>query len=70
MKFTVVPEPEPQAGGYSVHVPVLPGRHSQGDSREEALANIKEAIELYIDYLRDRGEPIPREEVETVEVAA
>lgn len=69
MRFTVILEPEPQAGGYSVHVAALPGCHSQGETREEALANIKEAIELYISYLKDRGEPIPQEETETVEVA-
>ncbi len=70
MRFTVVLEPEPEAGGYSVHVPALPGCHSQGDTRDEALANIKEAIELYISYRRDHGQPIPQEEVAVVEVAA
>lgn len=36
-------------GGYSVWVPALPGCCSQGDNFEEALANIKEAIELYLE---------------------
>ncbi|MEK7480736.1 MAG: type II toxin-antitoxin system HicB family antitoxin [Patescibacteria group bacterium] len=36
-------------GGYSVSVPVLPGCFSQGDTFEEAVKNIKEAIELYIE---------------------
>ena len=70
MKFTVVLERELEAGGYSVHVPALPGCHSQGETRDEALDNIKEAIELYISYLRDKGEPIPQEDVVSVEVAA
>ncbi len=40
-------------GGYTVTVPVLPGCISEGDSREEALANIKEAIELYLEPTED-----------------
>ena len=44
MKLTVVLEPSDE-GGYSVFVPTLPGCISQGDSREEALTNIREAIE-------------------------
>jgi predicted RNase H-like HicB family nuclease len=44
----------PGEDGYFVaEVPSLPGCISQGKSREEALANIKEAIELYIDALRE-----------------
>ena len=44
--FTVVLEPEADDGGYSVHCPALPGCHSQGETRSEAPANIKEAIQL------------------------
>ena len=44
--FKVVLEPN-ESGGYTVYVPLLPGCISEGDTREEALANIKEAIELY-----------------------
>lgn len=40
---------EENEGGYSVWVPALPGCCSQGDNFEEALANIKEAIELYLE---------------------
>ena len=70
--FRVILEPN-EAGGYTVMVPVLPGCISEGDTKEEALANIKEAIELYIESLQADGEPIPTEEAveETVvEVAA
>jgi antitoxin HicB len=62
-----------ESGGYTVSVPLLPGCISEGDNREEALANIKEAIELYIESLQSDGEPIPTEEsIEEamVEVAA
>ncbi len=48
MKVTVVLEPS-EEGGYTVFVPNLPGCISQGDTREEALGNIREAIELYLE---------------------
>jgi predicted RNase H-like HicB family nuclease len=48
MKFKVVLHKE-AVGGYSVEVPALPGCFSEGDTLEEALANIKEAIECYLD---------------------
>lgn len=60
MKYTVVLEQEAD-GGYVVSVPALPGCNSQGDTLEDALANIREAAEMYIQYYRDIGEPIPRE---------
>ncbi|MBI2873419.1 MAG: type II toxin-antitoxin system HicB family antitoxin [Chloroflexi bacterium] len=59
-QFTVVIERD-EDGMYVVSVPALPGCHTQGGSREEALENIREAIRLYIDALRDLGEPIPVE---------
>lgn len=48
MKLKVVLEPS-EEGGYTVYVPSLPGCLSEGDSKEEALANIREAIELYLE---------------------
>lgn len=48
MKLHVVLELSDE-GGYTVFVPSLPGCISEGDSEEEALANIKEAIELYLE---------------------
>ena len=48
MKFKVVLE-EAEEGGYVVYVPSLPGCVSQGETKEEALENIKEAIEVYLD---------------------
>ncbi len=51
-------------------VPSLPGCISQGETRDEALANIHEAIELYVEVLRERGEVVPDDRVEMVEVAA
>jgi predicted RNase H-like HicB family nuclease len=61
----------PGEDGYIVaEVPSLPGCMSQGKSRDEALANVREAISLHEDVLRERGEPIPDDQVEIVEVAA
>jgi predicted RNase H-like HicB family nuclease len=48
-------------GGYTVEVPSLPGCISEGDTIEEALNNIKEAIELYLEVLQEEGRPIPEE---------
>lgn len=49
-------------GGYTATVPALPGCISEGDTKEEALANIKEAIEGYIESLMADGEPLPSDE--------
>ena len=48
MQLKVVLEPQ-EEGGFTVSVPSLPGCISEGDSKEEALRNIKEAIELYLE---------------------
>ena len=52
MKLKVVLEPS-EGGGYTVYFPSLPGCISEGDSREEALTNIREAIELYLEPIED-----------------
>ncbi|MEH1802199.1 type II toxin-antitoxin system HicB family antitoxin [Nostoc sp.] len=52
MKLKVVLEPSDE-GGYTVHVPSLPGCISEGETVEEALQNIQEAIELYLEPLED-----------------
>jgi predicted RNase H-like HicB family nuclease len=55
--YTVIFEKEAD-GGYHAFCPVLKGCHSQGDNFEETLANITEAMELYIDSLLEDQEPI------------
>jgi predicted RNase H-like HicB family nuclease len=61
----------PGEDGYVVvEVPSLPGCVSQGKTREEALANIQEAIALHVEVLQERGEQVPDDHVEMVEVAA
>ncbi len=52
MKLRVVLEPSDE-GGYTAIVPALPGCVSEGDTRDEALANIREAIELYLEPVDD-----------------
>lgn len=61
----------PGEDGYVIaEVPSLPGCVSQGKTRDEALMNIQEAIALHIEVLQERGEPLPDDQVEMVEVAA
>jgi predicted RNase H-like HicB family nuclease len=52
MNVKVVLEPSDE-GGYTVLVPALPGCVSEGDTKEEALKNIREAIELYLEPVED-----------------
>ena len=58
LDFKVLLEPD-ETGGYVVICPSLQGCYSQGETIEKALANIREAIQLCLDDLRDRGEPLP-----------
>jgi len=53
--YTVVLSPDPNMGGYSVSVPAMPGAVSQGDSRDEALANIRESMEGWLEVAHERG---------------
>lgn len=52
MRLKVILEPSDE-GGYTVYVPSLPGCISEGDTREEALKNILEAIDLYLEPVED-----------------
>ncbi len=65
LKYTVVLEPA-EDGGYVVSVPSLPGCMSQGETVEEALRMIKDAISGYIFVLKKQGEEIPNEPEETI----
>jgi predicted RNase H-like HicB family nuclease len=55
-------------GYFVAEVPSLPGCISQGRTREEAIANIKEAIELYIEVLQEQGKPVPDDYLAPLEV--
>lgn len=52
IEFVFAPQEE---GGYHVYAPDLPGLHTQGETVEEAELNAKEALELYVDGLREEG---------------
>ena len=62
MKFKIVLEPSDE-GGYTALVPSLPGCISEGNTREEALANIREAIELYLEPVDDDLLTLPQAEI-------
>ncbi|MDI6894579.1 MAG: type II toxin-antitoxin system HicB family antitoxin [Bacillota bacterium] len=62
-RFKVLLEWNEEGGGYTVTVPALPGCLSEGDTVEEALGNIREAIEGYLEALRKQGRAVPSEDV-------
>jgi predicted RNase H-like HicB family nuclease len=68
--FTVVLERDPE-GGFHASCPTLKGCHSEGDTLDEAVANVREAIELYLESMAAKGEAIPVEDllIKPVEVA-
>jgi predicted RNase H-like HicB family nuclease len=69
VKFRVIIEPD-EDGVFVAECPTLPGCISQGVTREEALANIKDAISGYLASLKKHGEPVPLPiSEEAVEVA-
>jgi len=61
LSYRVLLRKEPE-GGYTVTVPSLPGCVTYGDTIEEAIDMAKEAIELYIESLKEHSEEIPTEE--------
>ncbi len=72
--YTIILEPDPEEGGYTVTVPALPGCVTQGDTLEEAIAMAKDAIGLYLESLIADDEAIPEErerpQAITIKVAA
>jgi antitoxin HicB len=69
-EYDVVLIPEDE-GGFSVSVLALPGCASQGETREEALAMVREAIEGYLESLLAHDDPVPRPiEIERVTITA
>jgi antitoxin HicB len=65
LSYRILLKKEPE-GGYTVVVPSLPGCVTYGDTIEESITMAKEAIELYIESLKEHNEKIPTEE-ETLE---
>ena len=59
--YTIILEPDPDEGGYTVTVPALPGCVTQGETIEEAITMAKDAIRLYIETLTENGEEVHEE---------
>ncbi len=60
MEYTVVLRKAPD-GFFIASCPLIPEAHAQGETDAECLANIKEVLELCLEYRKERGEEIPRE---------
>lgn len=58
MRYTALFEAEAD-GGYHASCPALPGCHSEGDTLDEAIVNLREAMSVYIQSLQAHGEPVP-----------
>lgn len=67
MKFHITLQREPQ-GGYVVRCLGLPGAMSQGETEQEAAANVKDAILTILDMIRQQGESVPSEPAEIREL--
>ncbi len=61
-RFRVVLEKEKE-GGFHVFCPALPGCHTQGETTDEAIQNIREAIQLYVESLVKDGQPVPEDDM-------
>jgi predicted RNase H-like HicB family nuclease len=64
LRYNAIFDPA-EEGGFTVTVPKLPGLVSEGDTYEKALDNVKDAIEGYIEILRENGEFIPEPDKKT-----
>jgi predicted RNase H-like HicB family nuclease len=58
VKSRILIEPD-EDGIFAAICPSLPGCHSQGATRAEAMVNIREAVDVYLESLREHGDPIP-----------
>lgn len=65
LKYTAIFEPA-EEGGYIVSVPALSGCATQGETFEDAIYMIKDAIQLYLSVLKEDGEEIPQEKEDIV----
>ena len=65
LEYTAIFEPA-EEGGYVVSVPALPGCVTEGETFEEASAMIKDAVEGYVQVLKEEGQEIPQEKPDVV----
>ncbi|VVB97371.1 HicB_like antitoxin of bacterial toxin-antitoxin system [uncultured archaeon] len=70
MKYTIILEKE-EEGGYSAQCLEIPGAISQGETKEEALRNVKEAIELVLEVIHEEAKALGKgAEISAVEISA
>lgn len=62
MRYTAILEAQSD-GGYYASCPALPGCHSEGDTLDETIDNIREAIVVYLESLQAHGEALPVEDI-------
>lgn len=67
MQYKVILEPQPESG-YTVFVPALPDVITEGETKEDALTNAKDAIVNYLEVMKEMGWRLPRLEEATIEV--
>lgn len=60
MEYTVIMHPA-EEGGYWAEIPALPGCYSQGETLEEVMENVKEAVESHVDALKQDNQVVPVE---------
>ena len=60
MEYTVIMHPA-EEGGYWAEIPALPGCYSQGETLEEVIQNVKEAVESHVDALKQDNQVVPVE---------
>ena len=65
--YKIIIEPQ-KDGGFTAFVPKLPGCVSEGETYEETLANIKEALELYLETMKERGNEIEADDTHIAEM--
>jgi len=65
MDYTVIIH-DAEEGGYWVEVPALPGCFSQGETIEEALQNVREAITLHLEALSEEGQQVPQDDIRLI----
>jgi len=65
--YKIIIEPQ-EEGGYTAYVPKLPGCVSEGETYNETVENIKEAIELYLETLKERNEVIITDDTHISEI--
>jgi antitoxin HicB len=67
LRYRVILEPE-EEGGYNVVVPAFPNAHTCGDTRDEAIFNAREVIELMLEHLQANGREIPPSDTENAPI--